>query len=400
MTDAPSASLFKRCEEGHIFDAAKADACPTCGSPAAGAGRPRPDAVKETGKEAVTPETAAGGMTAPPGVDERTSAAAEIRAKAAASPAGRRIAIAAGLIGTGLVLALATREPDRTGADPAGADTRSREVVAFDAPPAEEQREADERSAAAASEPYGLWEMYTPLPGQAPMRHVFEIREDGTYTIDAGPYSHAGRILFIGRTYQLKSQTSAYEDAGAFCRPDADTISFQGRLGASVWTRVKSPGLFDVDPDRHGAPINVAATLARMTAETHRTWREDATPVSLRIERSRHGTYDMKVSYISPKDQTGLVVTWGRFAASEFAVGGVSWFDRPLGAAFIDPGDAAAALGAVAPVKRAELGYFSRNGGGNTFDRVAPLAWLIVAEAGPSGLVAASAEADAAKARR
>ncbi|NWG45920.1 MAG: hypothetical protein HXY25_05150, partial [Alphaproteobacteria bacterium] len=281
------------------------------------------------------------------------------------------------------VLAGRAPAPEPETAGPSRAPDAPREVVLID-PPDEPDTERFNPSTA---EPYGLWEMFMPLPGQAPFRHVFEIRPEGTYTVDAGPYSHSGRINFTGRVYTLKSQTSVYEDGGAFFRPDPDTIVFEGRAGRSVWTRVTAPGYFDIDPSRHNMPVKVAEALARLKAEMREGWRPDAEPVRLEIERNQHGIYQMKVSFHSPADGTGMTVTRDRFRSSEFAMGGVNWFVKPLPESFIDPGEAAQALGTRAPIKRAQLGYFNRRGGGNTFDAAAPVGWSLLAEAGPSGLV-------------
>ena len=194
-------------------------------------------------------------------------------------------------------------------------------------------------------------------------------------------------MTFTGRTYQLRSRTSAYQDAGAFFRPDPDGLVFEGRLGRSVWARVQEPSLFDLAGDGIQLPSGLPRVLERMSKHIRATWRDDAVAVDVEVERSRHGAYELKVSFLSPQDQTGLSVTWSRFHSNEFEMGGVSWFDKPLPETFIDLPEAYAALGAVGPIKRASLGYFNRGSGGGTYDRAAPPSWLILPEAGQGGLV-------------
>jgi len=398
-------SVLKRCEEGHVFDAANNERCPTCGSPVAGSRQreetpdmaPPPDASREPeaapAQEAKAPVQEGAGTSAQSQAAEKQVAQNQDGVADVLSHLPpwlrepRTLAVIAGSLAVLFLIALFVGQ-DAPDTKPQVADqTVSDDDVVFDdARPIEEENRFNPSTA----DPFGVWEMFVPTPGAGPQRHVFEILPNGNYKIYAGPYSHAGHIVFTGRVYQLKSRTSIYEDGGAFSRPDPDTIVFEGRLGRSVWASVGQPGLYDVVDDGSGLPENVPDVLARMTKKMQTTWREDAIAVALEIERTRHEAYDVEVRFLSPTDRTGMIVTWNRFADSEFSVGGTSWFDQPLPTAFRDLKDAYAAMNNKAPIKRAMLGYFARRGGGETYDRSAPASWSIIPEAGRSGTVTAT----------
>ena len=388
-------SLLKRCLEGHVFDAARHETCPTCGSPAAGKGRSETaDNAQEEPPAETTVQAETSGTT---GAGQGPRTEARRPGLPSALKGVRGLALIGGLVGAALlVVAVLTARDDAPSSSVADAPEEVETPQEEPEAPAVFSRQDEEPAPAAAADdfnpstadPYGLWEMYTPTVNQGPFRHVIEIRPNGSYTVYAGPYSHAGSMTFAGRTYLLHSRTSAYQDGGAFFRPDPDGLVFEGRLGRSVWARVREPSLFDLAGDGIQLPSNLPKVLERMSKHIRATWRNDAVAVMFEVERSRHGAYELKVSFLSPQDQTGLSVTWSRFHSNEFEMGGVNWFDKPLPEAFVDLPEAYAALGAVGPIKRASLGYFNRGGGGgDTYDRAAPPGWLILPEAGQGGLV-------------
>ncbi len=418
-------SLLKRCEEGHVFDVTRHATCPTCGSPVAGRGRPGPvqngpgrnePAQNEPAQSEPPPAATDAGAPADANIAGAPTKLDGARTKLPAAFRGLRgLALAGGAVGAVLlVVAILTsgdQSPDgaRSNAVEDSAPTSqapavirqqdeatapsstapSRDAPSSNAPSSNAPSSNADDFNPSTADPYGVWEMYTPTANQGPFRHVIEIRPDGSYSVNAGPYSHAGSMTFTGRVYQLQSRTSAYQDGGAFFRPDPDTIVFEGRLGRTVWVRVQQPTLFDLTDDRIPLPANLPAALKRMAANIRASWRNDAVPVRFEVERTRHGAYELKASFMSPQDSTGLAVTWGLYHTSQFDMGGVNWFNKPLPEAFVDLPEAYAALGAVGPLKRASLGYFNRGGGGNTYDAAAPPAWMINPEAGGGGLVEA-----------
>lgn len=394
MADQPE-SVLKRCEEGHVFDVAKESVCPICGSPPAGGGAP------PIGKEASeTPEPSAPSVEPPPAhTVKEPGVLSRFLTNFPQSIGGvRGLAIGGAVVIALLIVAVIVGGNDAP-TDRSDIQTAGPSETGPSAPavlPREEERPPKKSSfSPSTAEPYGTWELFVPMPGSAPMRHVFEIRSDGGYSIYAGPYSHSGRVTFTGRVYQLQSRTSGYQDAGAFSTPDPDTIVFNGRLGRSVWARVRQQSLFDLTDDPLRLPKNVPAALRRMTKHIRDIWREDAEPVALEIKRDRAHNYELKVSFLSPRDKAGLVVTWGRYHSKEFSMGSVGWFDKPLPKNFIDLAKAYASFKSKVPIRKASLGYYTRGRGkGNTYDRAAPPGWLIIPEGARGGLV------DAATTRR
>lgn len=376
MSEAGTPNL-KFCEEGHVFDLAKAERCPTCGSTAAGGGGQTWRAADEAKQTGGTSESGAAAATLAGGATATVRLGATAGGAAATAPAGDPVTrlmrslppwgLPAG--GAALVVLVLLVALLGGGKDPGSAQTTA--VVASPSievdrnNPIVKEAAADQTPAelAAANLPYGLWEMFLNLgPPTGLRRQVIEIRDNGTYKLHDQVYGHAGRMSFDGRHYTLKSRTSIYEDDGAFTRPDADTIVFEGRFGRTVWTRVRQQPLFETTTDALELPKGVPATLAAMKQEARKTWAEDAVPVRMEIERTKYDGFQIRVDFVSPTDLSGLNLMWRQFDTSEFEHKAVNWGSTELPAEFLDLPEAYAALQEKAALKRAQLEKDQRGG--------------------------------------
>ena len=84
----------------------------------------------------------------------------------------------------------------------------------------------------------GTWLLEVRLPSpQGPVAAWWTIDWDGSYTVDAGPFSHAGAMTAAGSNWTLTAHTSDFQDGGRYETPDWATLVMHGRLGIGRWQR-------------------------------------------------------------------------------------------------------------------------------------------------------------------
>jgi len=350
---------LKFCEEGHVFDVAKYDACPTCGSPVAGGGQdapatetaPQPSPAASDVAAGPTPVAPMAPQAAAPGFIDQLLGRLSRFSDTQKMYAGG--GVAAVLVVAALIVLLSGGDnPDTVAQRDTDTDDQSRLVDV----PEEDISSTDSSFDAATAEPYGIWETFINLGPMNPRwRQVFEIHDDGTYIMHDNVYGHAGRMTITGRHYTLKSRTNVYEDEGIYSRPDPDSIVFEGRLGRSVWTAVKQKPLFELTSVAPQVPKDIPDVLKAMTLDAQAVWRPDAVAVNLEIERNKYTSYDIKASFWSPTDNAGYVLTWAPYKASEYEHEAVRWSQRALPEKFLDLPQAYAELGQKNVLNRATL---------------------------------------------
>jgi hypothetical protein len=126
------------------------------------------------------------------------------------------------------------------------------------------------RQAAARVDPtlVGPWLLEVRLPSpQGPVAVWWTIEADGSYAIDAGPFSHAGAMTAAGSTWALTSQTSDFEDGGRYETSDWATIVTHGRFGIGRWHR-RDPSLVLATAPLNGqlVPTEIPAVTAAARA--------------------------------------------------------------------------------------------------------------------------------------
>ncbi|MEZ5922010.1 MAG: hypothetical protein R3C60_11745 [Parvularculaceae bacterium] len=198
-----------RCPEGHIFDAAPHDDCPTCGARAPAASPPEPAPV----------------------------ALAEKASQHSSSPSRRLILIAAaGAVFIALVAALMLRsEPTDK---PLGGI------------PSQAANKHDQQTKKVTPSIVGSWALDVPMPQGGLAHWTIEFDRDGRYIFSdptngathEGTYQAKDGAWSINGTWTrnpILPSGTAYTDGGNFSLPTADSLELQGRAGSAVWRRVR-----------------------------------------------------------------------------------------------------------------------------------------------------------------
>ncbi len=182
----------------------------------------------------------------------------------------------------------------------------------------------------------GAWEIFVPNSlGQT--RWVWEIREDGTYTLYAPANGHSGTFEAAGRHWSLVSKTTVWKDQGPYDVSNPDVFVVTGILGTGRWRRVtQSPFFNTVKMGEQCIPANVPQIVANMLKEKARPWHSDAIAVALEMERTRYEAIYAKLSFVSPSTGSGLEVEVLPFDATTRSFTSVNWGTRALPQHFVD----------------------------------------------------------------
>lgn len=214
----------------------------------------------------------------------------------------------------------------------------------------------------------GTWLLEVQLPSpQGPVPVWWTINPDGSYAIDAGPFSHAGTMTAMGSRFDLSASTSDFRDSGRYDVGDWTTIVTYGQLGPGRWHRrapVPRLGVASINAQLIPSGIPEITDVARAHA---RRWQPDA--LLARIDHERHSGAspqppEIKLFFFSPSTGLGLWVTVSTEGTSFFGASRADGLAIPNG--FIDLPQAwtvARQYGITPPLQRATLQVWTPEGG-------------------------------------
>lgn len=187
----------------------------------------------------------------------------------------------------------------------------------------------------------GTWllEVHLPTP-QGPVPVVWTIAADGSYVIDAGPYSHAGTMTAHAGNWEQAATTSGFTDGGTYALPNWARLQTRARSGMGGWNRVL-PGLvlpvIEVSGQVLPSGLPELAVRARAVAQG---WRPDAVLVGIELEqRDSHqwnGKDEVELRFSSPASGGGLVMTVATDGTRFFAHDVADWGSNGIPDGFLD----------------------------------------------------------------
>jgi hypothetical protein len=114
-------------------------------------------------------------------------------------------------------------------------------------------------------------------------------------------------------------------------------IASLGALSRSEWTRVQRDAFFAIERvDADVVPAKLPELLAAATAGAARDWRDDAVPVALGLSRLPSGDFAVTLTFVSPRDDSGLRVIVGRWGFVPAVLPRAAWGEHPLPTEFAD----------------------------------------------------------------
>ncbi|MEZ5865258.1 MAG: hypothetical protein R3D25_14790 [Geminicoccaceae bacterium] len=209
----------------------------------------------------------------------------------------------------------------------------------------------------------GTWLLEVQLPtAQGPVAVVWTIAADGSYVIDAGPFSHAGNMTAQGGNWEQAATTSGFTDGGTYALPNWARLQTRARSGMGGWNRIQPDlalAVIAVSDQALPSGLPDLAARARLVAQG---WRPDAELVGIEFEQRDSHQWNAKdeveLRYVSPASGAGLVMTVATDGTRFFAHDVVNWGSGTIPDGFLDlPAVWAIARqhGLVPPLARANL---------------------------------------------
>ena len=168
----------------------------------------------------------------------------------------------------------------------------------------------------------GTWLLEVRLPTpQGPVAVYWTIDAEGSYTVDAGPLSHAGSMTAGASSWTLTSRTSDFQDGGRYEIGDWATIVMHGRYGIGRWHR-RAPSLALDTAAISGqlVPTGIPAITDAARALARR-WQPDALLSMIDYERPDSPNPQppaVRLSFFSPATGLGLWIR-GSSAGTSFS---------------------------------------------------------------------------------
>ncbi|MEM7023797.1 MAG: hypothetical protein AAF637_14570 [Pseudomonadota bacterium] len=214
----------------------------------------------------------------------------------------------------------------------------------------------------------GTWLLEIQLPSpQGPVPVWWTITPDGNYTIDAGPFSHAGTMTAGGSHFELAATTSDFRDHGRYEISDWATIVVHGQQGPGRWHR-REPALklavVEINAQLIPAEVPAVTDAARGLA---RSWQPDALLARVDYDRpsgTRATPPEVELFFFSPSSGLGLWVNVSTAGTSFFGASRADGLAIPNG--FLDLPQAwtiARQYGVAPPLERALLRVWTPEGG-------------------------------------
>ena len=159
----------------------------------------------------------------------------------------------------------------------------------------------------------GTWLLEVRLPSaQGPIAVWWTISADGSYVVDAGPFSHAGSITAAASSFDLHAATSDYQDSGRYEIGDWATIVTYGQHGIGRWHRREPALRLEVaSVNAQLVPVEVPAITDAARALA-RNWQPDALLSMIDYERPDSPNPQppsVRMSFFSPSTGLGMWVT-------------------------------------------------------------------------------------------
>lgn len=213
----------------------------------------------------------------------------------------------------------------------------------------------------------GDWLLEVQLPSpQGPVEVYWTIEPDGSYAVDAGPFSHAGTLNSAGTSYTLTATTSDYRDEGRYELKGWTSLITHGQHGVGRWNRHDRDlklRLADTDHQLVPAGIPQITDEARRLA---RVWRDDALLSAIDYKTStglNTQPPSVRLRFFSPSAGQGMQISVGTNGTGFFATSSSRELAIPNG--FLDLPEAwmvATQNGVSSPIKRASLRVWQQSG--------------------------------------
>jgi hypothetical protein len=159
----------------------------------------------------------------------------------------------------------------------------------------------------------GTWLLEMRLPSaQGPIAVWWTINADGSYVVDAGPFTHAGSMTAGASSFDLRATTSDYRDSGRYEIGDWATIVTYGQHGIGRWHRREPALRLEVaSVNAQLVPVDVPAITDAARALA-RNWQPDALLSMIDYERPDSPNPQppsVRLSFFSPSTGLGMWVT-------------------------------------------------------------------------------------------
>lgn len=235
----------------------------------------------------------------------------------------------------------------------------------------------------------GSWllEVMLPTP-QGPVAVLWTIEADGSYRIEAGPYSHAGTMSAFAGSWEQQATDRDFSDGGRYLFPNWARLETPARSGHGRWRRVMPElVLSTTEVSGQSLPVDLPEVVARARPVAW-SWRPDAELRWLEFDRpdsnQTGASLEVGLAFVSPATGAGLSITVGGDGTRFFAHDVVNWGGDAIPDGFLDLPVAWAIArqhGLLPPLDRAGLRVW------RPIDGEPVLAWSVSAARGePRGL--------------
>ncbi len=187
----------------------------------------------------------------------------------------------------------------------------------------------------------GTWllEVMLPTP-QGPVAVVWTIAADGSYVIDAGPFSHSGTMTAQGGNWEQAATTSNFTDGGTYALPNWARLQTRARSGMGGWNRIRPDLILPVIEVSGQVLPSGLPDLASRARGVAQGWRPDAELVEIEFEQRDNHQWnardEVQLSYVSPASGGGLVMTIAVDGTRFFAHAVVNWGSGAIPDGFLD----------------------------------------------------------------
>ncbi len=148
----------------------------------------------------------------------------------------------------------------------------------------------------------GSWRLEVALPSpQGPVAVDWDMRADGTYALDAGPFSHAGTLAAKDGQWHLQSTVNSFTDGGRYELPDWTTLITYGTLGVGRWYREAPKLVLETTTIGGDAIARNLPELVRSASAGAQHWQADAILTMLEVKPPAGALgYQANLTFFSP----------------------------------------------------------------------------------------------------
>ncbi len=187
----------------------------------------------------------------------------------------------------------------------------------------------------------GSWLLEVMLPSpQGPVAVLWTIEADGSYRIEAGPYSHSGTMTAFNGTWEQAATDRVFTDGGRYLFPNWARLETPARSGHGRWRRIMPElTLSTMEVSGQQVPTDLPALVERARTVAW-SWRPDAELRVLDFDRpdsnQSGASLEVDLGFVSPATGAGLSVTVATDGTRFFAHDVVTWGSDPIPDGFLD----------------------------------------------------------------